>query len=142
MHTTPERYLRSRLAIAAICALLALLGAAQTLNAQYVGSRKSDKYHKKDCQHARRIHAENLVEWKTIDDAKAAGYVACKTCRPGSGTGTGGTRTSTNSSGYDRGGASSSTNSTSTRCQATTQRGTQCKRNAQPGGSYCWQHQR
>lgn len=27
------------------------------------------------------------------------------------------------------------------RCQATTQAGTQCKRNAQPGSKYCWQHQ-
>ena len=27
------------------------------------------------------------------------------------------------------------------RCQAITQAGTQCKRNAQPGSKYCWQHQ-
>lgn len=121
MHTTLERTLRNRLTIAAICAMLALLGAAQTLNAQYVGSRKSDKYHLKSCQHAKRIHAENLVEWKTTADAKAAGYIACKTCRPG-------------------GGSKVSTNSTSTRCQATTKKGSQCKRNAQSGGSYCWQH--
>jgi endonuclease YncB( thermonuclease family) len=26
------------------------------------------------------------------------------------------------------------------RCQATTKRGTQCSRNAQPGRNYCWQH--
>ena len=26
------------------------------------------------------------------------------------------------------------------RCQATTKRGTQCKRSAQAGRSYCWQH--
>ena len=29
---------------------------------------------------------------------------------------------------------------TSTRCQATTQKGTQCKRNAKAGSRYCWQH--
>lgn len=28
------------------------------------------------------------------------------------------------------------------RCQATTKKGTQCKRNAKPGSDYCWQHQR
>lgn len=28
----------------------------------------------------------------------------------------------------------------STRCQATTKAGAQCKRNAQAGRSYCWQH--
>ena len=26
------------------------------------------------------------------------------------------------------------------RCQATTKKGNQCSRNAQPGRSYCWQH--
>jgi hypothetical protein len=30
----------------------------------------------------------------------------------------------------------------STRCQATTKKGTQCSRNAQAGSSYCWQHAR
>ncbi len=28
------------------------------------------------------------------------------------------------------------------RCQATTKRGTQCKRNVQSGSVYCWQHER
>lgn len=28
----------------------------------------------------------------------------------------------------------------SSRCMATTKKGTQCKRNAQPGRNYCWQH--
>lgn len=28
----------------------------------------------------------------------------------------------------------------SVRCQATTKKGTQCRRNAKPGSSYCWQH--
>lgn len=31
-------------------------------------------------------------------------------------------------------------NSTSGRCQATTKKGTQCKRNAKSGSKYCWQH--
>lgn len=30
----------------------------------------------------------------------------------------------------------------STRCQATTKKGTQCSRSAQAGSSYCWQHAR
>jgi len=29
---------------------------------------------------------------------------------------------------------------TSLRCQATTQKGSQCKRNAKAGSRYCWQH--
>lgn len=38
---------------------------------------------------------------------------------------------------------SQSTSSISTgRCQAITKKGTQCKRSAQPGSRYCWQHNR
>jgi hypothetical protein len=33
-------------------------------------------------------------------------------------------------------------NAYSQRCQATTKKGTQCKRNAQAGSVYCWQHTR
>jgi hypothetical protein len=32
------------------------------------------------------------------------------------------------------------TEATSSRCQATTKKGTQCKRTAKAGSSYCWQH--
>lgn len=34
----------------------------------------------------------------------------------------------------------SPTESVSVRCQATTQKGAQCKRTAKAGSSYCWQH--
>lgn len=34
------------------------------------------------------------------------------------------------------------TTTSSGRCQATTQKGTQCSRKAQAGSLYCWQHQR
>lgn len=40
-----------------------------------------------------------------------------------------------------RSGASATTSSPG-RCQATTKKGTQCSRKAQPGSQYCWQHQR
>ena len=33
-----------------------------------------------------------------------------------------------------------STATSTARCQATTQKGAQCKRTAKPGSSYCWQH--
>lgn len=37
---------------------------------------------------------------------------------------------------------SSQRQTTSVRCQATTQKGRQCKRTASSGSSYCWQHGR
>lgn len=35
-----------------------------------------------------------------------------------------------------------SANAYAQQCQATTKKGTQCKRNAQAGSVYCWQHAR
>lgn len=37
--------------------------------------------------------------------------------------------------------APSATDQVKQRCQATTKKGTQCKRSARAGSSYCWQHQ-
>ena len=37
-------------------------------------------------------------------------------------------------------GAGPKQEATSKRCQGTTRKGAQCKRNAQPGRSYCYQH--
>jgi hypothetical protein len=41
-----------------------------------VGSKNSDKYHKIDCSHAKRIKKENQVCFKSIEDAKNKGYQA------------------------------------------------------------------
>jgi hypothetical protein len=38
--------------------------------------------------------------------------------------------------------ASPTANEDSTRCAATTRKGTRCSRKAKPGTSYCWQHTR
>lgn len=41
----------------------------------------------------------------------------------------------------DKGSQTSNNSDGITRCQATTLKGTQCKRMAAPGSKYCWQHQ-
>lgn len=46
----------------------------------YVGSINSDKYHLKYCKHVASIAEHNLIEFETVDEAEAAGYVPCKTC--------------------------------------------------------------
>lgn len=48
----------------------------------YVGSRNSDKYHLPSCRHAKNIDEENLLGWASREEAEAAGYSACKVCRP------------------------------------------------------------
>ncbi len=102
---------------------------SNTVTAQYIGSSKSDKYHDSSCKHAQRISEENRVEFKTVEEATDAGYVPCKVCKP-SGTATKSDEVKAQDAPAVTGG----------RCQATTKKGTQCKRNAQAGSKYCWQH--
>jgi hypothetical protein len=45
-------------------------------------SKKSDKYHFSNCVWARRIKPDNLVAFRSEEEAQAAGYVPCKACRP------------------------------------------------------------
>jgi micrococcal nuclease len=49
---------------------------------QFVGSKKSDKYHYPTCEWAKKIKPENLVTFTSAQEAIKAGYVPCKVCRP------------------------------------------------------------
>jgi methylphosphotriester-DNA--protein-cysteine methyltransferase len=49
---------------------------------QFVGSKKSDKYHYPSCEWAQKIKPENLVTFTSAQEALKAGYVPCKVCRP------------------------------------------------------------
>jgi methylphosphotriester-DNA--protein-cysteine methyltransferase len=48
-----------------------------------VGSTQSKKFHNADCPAAKKIAKENLIEFASVAEAKAKGYEACKTCKPG-----------------------------------------------------------
>ncbi len=52
------------------------------LQYNYVGSSQSDKYHKPTCRHTEKINDENLVHFDTEEEAVAAGYKPCATCKP------------------------------------------------------------
>ena len=49
---------------------------------QYVGSTKSDKYHKLSCSSAKKILPENEIWFSSVQDAKSKGYVPCGVCKP------------------------------------------------------------
>jgi len=117
-----------RLTLAALFAIVFVV--SSQANAQFVGSAKSDKYHKESCQHAKKILDEHRVEFATVEEAKEAGYVACRVCKPGGTTKSSSTTIKSENTQETSGG----------RCQATTKKGTQCKRNAAAGSNYCWQH--
>lgn len=46
----------------------------------FVGSKNSDKYHLPTCSSAKRIKPENVVCFKSAEDAAAKGYQADKGC--------------------------------------------------------------
>ena len=48
----------------------------------YVGSVDSDKYHIPGCRHAEKILPENEIWFDTEEEASAAGYSPCGTCKP------------------------------------------------------------
>ena len=49
---------------------------------KYVGSKKSNKYHNPDCRWAKKIKPSNLVTFTSAEEARSAGYVPCKVCKP------------------------------------------------------------
>ncbi len=51
----------------------------------YMGSSGSMIYHLATCSHARRIKTANCVRFRTVEAARAAGRVPCKTCCSGGG---------------------------------------------------------
>jgi len=53
---------------------------SQPTDCAFVGSKNSDKYHVPTCQWAKRIKPENIICFKSIDDAVAKNYKPDKTC--------------------------------------------------------------
>jgi methylphosphotriester-DNA--protein-cysteine methyltransferase len=118
--------------------VLAIMVSAVSIYSQpFVASKKSNKYHKESCTSALKIFYQNKIVFKNADDATYAGYIPCKVCKPGSGK-----NHKTESNVIQKESKSSDSYNTSGQCQATTKKGTQCKRKAQAGSIYCWQHKK
>lgn len=54
----------------------------QSTEDYFVGSRKSDVYHYPSCHYVRRIKAQNLTRFDSVEQARARGYRPCKVCCP------------------------------------------------------------
>lgn len=57
-------------------------GTGQKVEAQYVGSSRSNKYHYPSCRWAKEIKPGNIVKFSSKSDAEGSGYVPCKVCKP------------------------------------------------------------
>lgn len=85
------------------------------------------RYHHENCRYLKYSKIEI-----SLKEAREAGYTPCKVCFQS-------TVDSVSSNTQNK---KDIPNTYHKRCQAITQKGTQCKRMASPGSNYCWQHQR
>jgi hypothetical protein len=67
--------------VAAFSVVIFLL-AAVVCAEQFVGSKKSNKYHYSSCPAAQKIKPGNLMTFSTAKYARAKGYYPCKICAP------------------------------------------------------------
>ena len=88
-------------------------------------TKSGSKYHLDGCR-----WLKSKIQ-STIMEASSKGLTPCKVCSPPSLN----NRTDSQIPTYKP-----QSNVTDSRCQATTQKGTQCKRNSQSNRNYCWQH--
>ena len=65
-----------------ITIFLLLLFIPSVIATEFWASKNSNKYHYPDCRWAQKIKSSNLIKFKTPEEAKAAGYVPCKVCKP------------------------------------------------------------
>ena len=121
------------LILAAILFTVGVSSALAQTEKVYV-TRTGQKYHRASCTSLR----SSKIEMPLAE--AAARYDACKICRPPVPTAAPSPTPPVDQRPAPP--ASAEPAPRSTRCQATTKKGTQCSRRAQAGSSYCWQHAR
>ncbi len=55
---------------------------AVAANDKYVVPAKSNKYHYPSCRFAQRSGSKDLATFQSAKDARGAGYIPCKVCKP------------------------------------------------------------
>lgn len=65
-----------------IVLLLIFVFSSLAVGAEYWGTKNSNKYHYPTCKSALKIKPANLVKFSSPEEAKKAGYVPCKICKP------------------------------------------------------------
>ncbi len=50
--------------------------------AEFWGTKTTKKFHTPSCSWAQKIKPNNLVKFKTVQEAKQSGFVPCKVCKP------------------------------------------------------------
>jgi len=123
--------MKKLLYLLALILLFIAFASAQTVYITKTGA----KYHSAGCSYLKK--SSTPIELK---DAIDKGYTACSRCNP-SGTETIQSKTEKKSDNTEKiTTTKKKSETTRTRCIAITKKGTQCKRWAEVGSKYCWQH--
>ena len=72
----------SKRTLACLLALCLVVSFSASTHAEYLASKKSMRYHFPSCKWAQKIGPQNLIVFKTMEEAKKAGATPCKVCRP------------------------------------------------------------
>ncbi len=62
--------------------LIARINIVFTEIPEYAASKDSEVFHYSDCSYVKKINPENLIRFKTREEAIASGGRPCKTCEP------------------------------------------------------------
>lgn len=112
-----------------------ILGFLFQLTAQTVYVTKSGKkYHSQNCSSL--SSSKKAIE---LSDAIDNGYTPCKKCKPDQNLKS---NTSKNLIPENNSEVKKQNDTKEQQCEAITKSGTRCKRKAQTGSKYCWQHQK
>lgn len=79
---TPMAAKRVIAAFVVMAFLAAITIAALAAEKAYLGNKNSKKYHVAACTWAQKIAPRNRIEFSTAEEAKKAGFIPCKICRP------------------------------------------------------------
>lgn len=58
------------------------LNQSEKREGNFVGNKKSKKFHYPDCKYAKKMKKENQIWFSSIEEAEKAGYQPCKVCKP------------------------------------------------------------
>lgn len=99
-------------------------------------TKTGKKYHNSDCSS---LSSSSFS--LTLEEANNKGYTPCKRCKPPTSVSNSNTN-EIKTLAPQRTTKKKESKTYSSRCIATTKKGTQCKRNAATGSNYCWQHKK
>jgi len=93
-------------------------------------TKTGKKYHSENCSSL----SSSKISIK-LSEALEKGYTPCSKCKPDQ-------TSESNLTPKKQEEVKSKNTNTSQQCEAITKKGTRCKRKAQTGSKYCWQHQK